>query len=104
YGRELQLRFFDYFLRGKRNGWEKGPRVLLQVRHIDKFVPRAENEWPLKRTRWTKLYLDPASGSLSGTRAPKKTVQSFAALGDGVTYLTAPLARETEITGPSAVK
>ena len=65
YGRELQLRFFDHFLHGKNNGWDKQPRVLLQVRHIDKFVERAENEWPLKRTKWTKLYLDPASGTLS---------------------------------------
>ena len=27
YGRELQLRFFDYFLHGKQNGWDKQPRV-----------------------------------------------------------------------------
>jgi predicted acyl esterase len=31
-------------------------------------------------------------------------VQSFEAMGDGLTFLTAPLAQETEITGPSAVK
>ena len=64
YGREQQLRFFDRFLHGKKDGWAKQPKVLLQVRHIDKFVPRAENEWPLKRTRWTKFYLDPASMAL----------------------------------------
>ena len=57
---ELQLRFFDHFLHGKNNGWDKQPRVQLQVRHIDRFVERAENEWPLKRTKWTKFYLDPA--------------------------------------------
>ena len=62
YGRELQLRFFDYFLHGKKNGWDKQPKVQLQVRHPgEKFVERAENEWPLKRTKWTKLYLDPAT-------------------------------------------
>ena len=38
YGREQQLRFFDYFLHGKKEGWAKQPKVLLQVRHIDKFV------------------------------------------------------------------
>ena len=64
YGRKLQLRFFDHFLHGKNNGWDRQPRVLLQVRHIDRFVERAENEWPLKRTKWTKLYLDPADGAL----------------------------------------
>ena len=38
--------------KGKDNGWDKQPRVLLQVRHPgEKFVERAENEWPLTRTQ-----------------------------------------------------
>ena len=42
--------------------WEKQPKVLLQVRHPgEKFVARAENEWPIARTQWTKFYLDPKS-------------------------------------------
>ena len=64
YGRELQLAFFDHFLHGKSNGWDKRPRVTLQVRHLDRFEERAENEWPLARTKWTRLYLDPANGAL----------------------------------------
>jgi hypothetical protein len=104
YGREQQLRFFDHFLHGKKAGWAKQPKVLLQVRHIDKFVPRAENEWPLKRTRWTKFYLDPAAMTLT-TKKPSGVAQlKFASMGDGVTFLTPPLAQETEITGPSALK
>jgi putative CocE/NonD family hydrolase len=60
YGRELQLRFFDYFLHGKKNGWDKQPKVQLQVRHPgEKFVERAENEWPLKRTKWTEALSRP---------------------------------------------
>jgi hypothetical protein len=104
YGRHLQLRFFDYFLHGKKNGWDKQPPVQLQVRHVDRFVERGEKEWPLKRTRWTKFYLDPASGSLGGKTAKKKTALRFDAMGDGVTFLTPPLTHETEITGPCAVK
>jgi uncharacterized protein len=104
YGRHLQLRFFDYFLHGKKNGWDKQPPVQLQVRHVDRFVERGEKEWPLKRTRWTKFYLDPASGSLGGKTAKKKTALRFDAMGDGVTFLTRPLTHETEITGPCAVK
>ena len=104
YGRELQLRFFDHFLHGKKNGWDKQPRVLLQVRHVDKFVERAENEWPLKRTKWTKLHLDPKTETLSEKKSSGKSVKSFEAMGDGLTFLTAPLVRDTEITGPSALK
>jgi hypothetical protein len=104
YGRKLQLRFFDYFLHGKHNGFDRQPRVLLQVRHVDKFVERAENEWPLKRTKWTKVFLDAATGALAHKPARSKGVVRFDALGDGVTFLTEPMAQATEITGPSAVK
>src|SRR5579871_5641961 len=104
YGRELQRRFFDYFLKGEKNGWDRAPRVLLQVRHIDRFEERAENEWPLARTAWTKYYFDFANGAL-GTEAPASSGSiSFDAMGDGVTFMTAPLEQETEITGPSAAK
>ncbi len=104
YGREQQLRFFDHFLHGKKEGWAKQPKVLLQVRHIDKFVSRAENEWPLKRTKWTKFFLDPAAMTLT-TKKPSGAAQlKFPSTGDGFTFLTPPLAQETEITGPSALK
>ena len=105
YGREQQLAFFDHFLHGKKNGWDKRPKVMLQVRHPGgTFVARAESEWPLKRTNWTKLYLDPASGALSRKKSSAKATISFDAMGDGVSFLTEPLAQETEITGPSALK
>jgi uncharacterized protein len=104
YGREQQLRFFDYFLHGKKEGWAKQPKVLLQVRHIDKFVPRAESEWPLMRTRWTKFYLEPSAMMLTTKRPSRAAQLKFAAMNDGLTFLTPPLAKETEITGPSALK
>jgi uncharacterized protein len=104
YGRELQRKFFDHFLKGTHNSWNDQPRVLLQVRHLDRFVARQENEWPLARTRWTKLYLDPIEHSLKRAAATRQASISFNALGDGVTFLTAPLPQETEITGPSAAK
>jgi len=105
YGREQQKKFFDHFLHGKDTGWSEQPRVLLQVRHPgETFVPRAENEWPIKRTQWTKLYLDPAGGTLSPSKPAKKMALSFAAMGDGITFMTPPLSEDTEITGPSALK
>ena len=65
YGRELQRRFFDHFLKDEQNGWPDEPPVLLQVRRPgERFEARAEHEWPLARTRWTRLYLDAAHGSL----------------------------------------
>jgi len=104
YGRELQLRFFDYFLHGKKNGWDKQSPVQLQVRHFDRFVERAESAWPLKATKWTRFYLNPADCSLGVKTAAAKKVLRFDAMGDGITFLTPPLTHETEITGPSALK
>jgi predicted acyl esterase len=104
YGRELQLAFFDHFLHGRDNGWDREPSVLVQVRHLDRFVARAETEWPLARTKWTRLNLDPATGLLRRETAAGLASLSFEATSDGVTFLTPPLKAETEITGPSALK
>ena len=104
YGRLLQKRFFDYFLKGIENGWDKEQRVRLQVRHVNKFVERTENEWPIARTRWTKLYLDPIARSLSWTPITTGGTVQFDAMGEGITFHSPPLERETEITGPLAAK
>ncbi|MEJ2433720.1 MAG: CocE/NonD family hydrolase, partial [Pseudolabrys sp.] len=105
YGREQQLRFFDYFLHGKDTTWSKQPKVFLQIRHPgEKFVGRAENEWPLERTKWTKYYLNPADMALTPKRPTGNARLSFEAMGDGLTFLTPALTQETEITGPSALK
>jgi predicted acyl esterase len=57
--REEQMRFFDYWLKGVDNGVMDEPPVKLAVRHgADKTEWRFENEWPLKRTQWTKFYFD----------------------------------------------
>jgi predicted acyl esterase len=105
YGGSLQKRFFDYFLKGIDNGWAKTPRVTLNVRHPgEKFVRRSENEWPLARTQWTKLYLDPGELALSPKPVARAGKVEYEALGRGVTFSLPPLERETEITGPIAAK
>ena len=103
YGVKLQKRFFGHFLKGESNGWERQPRVQLQVRHTDRFVERHENEWPLARTRWTKLYLDPA-GLLNREACKTAEAVTFEALGEGLTFVSRPLESETEITGPIATR
>ncbi|MGH8640192.1 MAG: CocE/NonD family hydrolase [Burkholderiales bacterium] len=105
YGVRLQKRFFDFFLKGHRNGWEKQPRVTLQVRHPgEKFVQRHEKEWPLKRTKWTKLHLDPQGMRLSPRPVKRAASVTYDGLGEGVTFSTLPLEKATEITGPIALK
>jgi len=104
YGVALQKKFFGHFLKGEKTGWDNQPKVLLQVRHPDKFVERQEKEWPLKRTKWTKFFIDPATSSMSTRRNSKKSQVTYNGFGDGVTFLTEPLKKSTEITGPIAAK
>jgi hypothetical protein len=105
YGVGLQKRFFDHFLKDANNGWDRQPRVQLQIRHPgEKFALRHEYEWPLARTRWTHFYLDPAGMRLA-TRPPGGDhALTYAAMGDGLLFSTPPLDAPTEITGPSALK
>ena len=104
YGVALQKKFFGHFLKGEKTGWDKQPKVQLQVRHIDKFVERHETQWPLKSTKWTKMFLNPADFSLSPKRQAKKSSVTYKGLGEGVTFLTEPMKQETELTGPIAAK
>ncbi len=103
YGAGLQKKFFGHFLKGENTGWDKQPRVSLNIRRPgEKFELRAENEWPLARTQWTKYYLQPTDRSL-GTELPNTAMTiTYATTGDGVTFLTPPMTQDLEITGPVA--
>ncbi|HEX2152506.1 MAG TPA: CocE/NonD family hydrolase [Acidimicrobiia bacterium] len=103
YGRDVQKRFFDHFLKDVENGWDRTPRVQLNVRHPgERFVWRGEDEWPLARTRWTPLHLH-GNGSLAAT-PPSAAQLEYEALGEGLRFTTDPFASEVEITGPLAAK
>jgi hypothetical protein len=105
YGRSLQKRFFDYFLKGVQNDWPSQPKVYLQIRHPgEKFVPRAETSWPLASTQWTNMYLDASNQTLQ-TGAPQTASQvSYRGLSEGLTFLTQPTDQDMEITGQLAAK
>jgi len=104
YGWALQRQFFDHFLKGEDNGWDRRPPVLLQVRHIDGFVEREESEWPIARTQWTRLYLHADTLSLSAVAPQTKSGASFQALSEKLTFWSEPLEADTEVTGPMAAK
>ena len=104
YGEALQKKFFGHFLKGEDTDWSKQPRVALNIRHPgEKFVLRAENEWPLARTQWTKYFLRP-DGGLGPDASAAATTLSYETTSDGVTCSTAPNDKSIEITGPVAAK
>jgi uncharacterized protein len=132
-GRTDQLRFFDHWLKGIDTGIMDEPPVKLMIRTgggLKDYQFRFENEWPLARTQWTRMYLDvqaekqTADGSCEGVMAadPPKATRSAAyaasppshagvsssapsqAAGSigrtGISFQTAPLGQDTEVTGP----
>ena len=106
YGRELQRRFFDHFLKGEDNGWDREPPVRLQIRHPGERFVRAD------RGRSGRLLAHAGRASTS-TRTPasletevptaERSV-TYPGTGDGVTFWTPPLGEEMEITGPLSSK
>jgi predicted acyl esterase len=105
YGRDLQKQFFGYFLKGEKNGWNRRPRVMLNVRRPgEQFSFRGENEWPIKRTRWTKLHLDAAHMSLERRPPAKAGKLSYPGMGEGVTFMAPAWTDDVEIAGPLAAK
>src|SRR5436190_6526467 len=129
-GRRDQLRFFDCWLKGIDNGVMDEPPVKLAIRKgADRIEWRYEQEWPLKRTQWTRFYFDlsksapelaelvpsnPAVchprtyaatrlGSMGSTSAASSQVMTgLPPPGMGVFLETPPLPHDVEVTGPVA--
>jgi putative CocE/NonD family hydrolase len=133
-----QLRWFDHWLKDIDTGIMEEPPVKLEIRtggSPERYPFRTENEWPLARTQWTKLYLkidrEPtgsetgvegelamtapkAAGKLTypATAVGKAGVASGSSLAtthgnigrSGVSFETPPMEKDTEITGPMAMK
>ncbi|MGH2940397.1 MAG: CocE/NonD family hydrolase [Solirubrobacterales bacterium] len=104
YGVGLQKRFFGHFLKGEDTGWDRQPPVMLNLRKVDgSFEERGEQEWPLARTDWTRLYLGTDDETLDREIGSGEPI-AFDATGPGVTFATAPIEEEMELTGPMAAK
>jgi hypothetical protein len=125
-GRQDQLRFLDYWLKGIDNGVMNEPPVRLAIRKgRDEIEWRSEHEWPLARTQWTKLHFDlskPDAATLARDNPATTSSRTYAASslgtmgstsaassqvmgggikpGMGVSLETPPLPADLEVTGP----
>jgi uncharacterized protein len=95
----MQKRFFDRYLKGLDNGWDREPRVQLSIRRPEGSSRRMENEFPLARTQWVKFYLDAGAKRIVRDNPVEEAQTSYQALGDGVDFSTAPFEEETEFCG-----
>ncbi|MCX6010337.1 MAG: CocE/NonD family hydrolase [Chloroflexi bacterium] len=70
---EKQRQFFNRFLKGIDNHVKEWPKVTLEIRekyYVGKL--RTENEWPLLRTQYTKLFLNASDGKMSKSPVKKE--------------------------------
>ena len=96
-----QIAFFDRFLKDTPNEVDTWPKVRLEVREgIDTGEERAEQEWPLARTRYTPFYLDAASASLSSAPVAEESVVSYdATAAEPRAVFSHTFSEDTELTG-----
>ena len=126
------LPFYDYYLKGSDNGFMDGAPVKLFVRGAN--IWREEKEWPLPRAKYVPYYLRKGpsgsvtslnDGGLSTEKPPANEASTSYTYPDwewvnGVvandphgrpdpvrrvlTFTTAPLAADLEVTGPIVLK
>jgi len=127
---DLALRWFDYVLKGVKNGLEKEKPVSIFV--MGENVWREEDDWPLARAEITRFYLhsEGNANSASGdgalsiepapregsdqyvynpaeptpTFAPARDQRPVESRSDVLVYSTEPLKNAVEVTGPIAIE
>jgi predicted acyl esterase len=105
-------KYFDYYLKGIQNDWMSTPKVRLSVLdlgHTD-IVNRTENEFPLARTKYTPLFLDPtptsnlSNFSLSFTAPQTSASLSYPVTGSNQITFSYTFQNDTELTGYMALR
>ncbi len=103
-----ELRFFDHWLRGIENGVMREPAVTYYTYNEspDKAW-KSSPVWPLANEARTPFYLDAGALGATAPAAPEGATQMQVAYGvddasfwkSGMSFVSAPLGRDTEVTG-----
>jgi len=100
-----QLAFFDRYLKGDAAAMDGKPRVRLEVREsLEQYQERAESQWPLERTVYTRLNLDPLELKLSSAPLPEPALTQYNATRDETLNFTHRFEQDTEITGHTKLR
>ncbi len=103
-GTAYQKRFFDFYLKGEQNGWDKEPRVRIEVRETrDEYQVYYADEFPVPSTHYKKLYLNGRDASL-GPKAAKASSMCYISTQGGSASFGITFNKDTELTGYMKVK
>lgn len=100
------IRWFDYWVKGADNGMKEEPQIKLFVMGVNKW--KFENEWPIKRTNWTKFYLQSGGGlsTAEGAQGTDSFTQPAPYIDPKVyclRYTTDPFEQDMEVIGNLAL-
>ncbi|KAL6915379.1 hypothetical protein FSST1_006874 [Fusarium sambucinum] len=102
------LDFFDYFLKGKKNGWDSTPQVRMAVLRFGKKEPQSyenivEEDFPIPRTDYKKLFFT-NEGQLSLDKPNESSSLSYKSETDDRVGFTYRFDQTTRLVGmPKAV-
>ena len=94
-------RFFARYLKLERNGWELTPRVRIEVQdayNYDYQINRPEENFPLKRTKYEKLYLDASDMSMKAQPVGQEAMAAYESADREITF-DYTFEEDTELTG-----
>lgn len=94
-------KFFDRYLKLERNGWELTPKVRIEVQDAydyDFQTDRPEEAFPLKRTKYEKLYLDASDLSMKAAPVEQEAKTSYES-NTGEVCFDYRFEEDTELTG-----
>jgi len=94
-------KFFARYLKLERNGWELTPRVRIEVQDVGEHLfmkNRPEENFPIKRTEYKKLYLDASDMSMKAEPVVKEAMAAYESNTEEVTF-DYKFEEDTELTG-----
>jgi predicted acyl esterase len=102
-----ELRFFDFWLRGIDNGVMREPAVTYYTyNETPRRAWKSSRVWPLATEKRTRFFLgdetlnaEPPAADGATRQAVSYDTEAEGFWSSGMSFLTAPLARDTEVTG-----
>ena len=97
--RTFRKLFFDHFLKDIDNRILRLPRIRLEVREtLDKYSVRWEDEFPLPRTEYRKLYLDASEGRLKFGKNSRESKVTYGSADENTEFVIL-FEEDIELTG-----
>jgi predicted acyl esterase len=99
-----QTEFYDHFLKGEDNGFDRHPAVRLEVREsLEEYKVRFEEDWPIPDTDYRELYLHGDSMEMGNVAPISSTEIRYDSETESAVFIHT-FAEDTELSGNMKLK